>query len=312
MDSRVACRQGELTAIDSVEPWMSSPSVSPSVGPDNPIPAEVALVDAPDSVRDDPATAAEDFGRRIDAAVDELKGRGAEPAAVMLDSVFSSDGLQLDPAGLLQGAAERARAHGALYLADEVQAGFGRTGRWWGFQRHDVLPDMVVLGKPMGNGLPIAALVSRPDLLDTFGRKVRYFNTFGGNPVSIAAATAVLDEIETRQLIRHAGTLGRDLLDAIGAVVSNDEGVAAIRGAGLFLAVEFVTGAGSAGSADPDPDRAARVVNAMREQRILISASGTYDNVLKIRPPLIFPASAVPRLVDGLAASLAHTRNRKP
>jgi 4-aminobutyrate aminotransferase-like enzyme len=278
--------------------------ISPSLGPNNPIPVQVALVDAPDRVRDDPATATEDFGRRIDAAVDELRGRGVEPAAVMLDSVFSSAGLQPDPAGLLKVAAERARAHGALYVADEVQAGFGRTGGWWGFQRHQVLPDLVVLGKPMGNGIPIAALVGRPELLGTFGRKVRYFNTFGGNPVSIAAASAVLDEIEGRELIDHAEGLGQALLDAIGAVVSNEAGVAATRGAGLFLAVEFVTGADS-----PDPDRAARVVNAMRERRILISASGTYDNVLKIRPPLIFPASAVPRLLDGLAASLAQTRS---
>jgi 4-aminobutyrate aminotransferase-like enzyme len=287
--------------------------ISPSLGPNNPIPAQVALVDAPDRLRDDPATATEDFGRRIDAAVDELRERGAEPAAVVLDSVFSSDGLQPDPVGLLKVAAERARAHGALYLADEVQAGFGRTGGWWGFQHHEVVPDLVVLGKPMGNGLPIAALVGRPDLLDAFGRKVRYFNTFGGNPVSIAAASAVLDEIEGRQLIGHAEGLGRELLDAIGDVVSNDAGVAVTRGAGLFLAVEFVVGADSPGPDSPDPDRAARVVNAMRERRILISASGTYDNVLKIRPPLIFPASAVPRLVEGLAASLAaspaRTRN---
>ncbi|HET7012683.1 MAG TPA: aspartate aminotransferase family protein [Streptosporangiaceae bacterium] len=279
--------------------------ISPSLGPHNPIPVQVALVDAPDSVRDDQAAATEDFGRRIDAAVEELKGRGVELAAVMLDSVFSSDGLQLDPAGLLKVAAERARAHGALYIADEVQAGFGRMGRWWGFQRHEVLPDLVVLGKPMGNGLPIAALVARPELLDAFGRKVRYFNTFGGNPVSIAAASAVLDEIEDQRLIGHAQSLGRELLDAIGEIVSNDPGVAATRGAGLFLAVEFVTGAGSPDPGSPDPRRAARVVNAMRDRRILISASGTYDNVLKIRPPLIFPASAVPRLVDGLAASLA-------
>jgi 4-aminobutyrate aminotransferase-like enzyme len=294
-------------------------AISPSLGPNNPIPAEVALVAAPDSVRDDPATATEDFGRRIDAAVDELNERGVEPAAVVLDSVFSSDGLQPGPVGLLKVAAERARAHGALYIADEVQAGFGRTGGWWGFGHHEVLPDLVVLGKPMGNGLPIAALISGSAVLDAFGRKVRYFNTFGGNPVSIAAASAVLDEIEGRQLIQHADALGGQLLDAIKDVVSNDAGVAATRGAGLFLAVEFVTAPDSPSPNSPNPDspspnspdpaRAANVVNAMRERRILISASGTYDNVLKIRPPLIFPASAVPRLVDGLAASLAQTRN---
>jgi 4-aminobutyrate aminotransferase-like enzyme len=275
--------------------------LSPALGPDNEVPAEVVLVDAPDSVRDDPATAVAEFGRRIDAGVAELRARGVTLAALVVDSVLSSDGLQTQPTGLLRTAAERARAHGGLYLADEVQPGFGRTGaQWWGFQRHDVVPELAVLGKPMGNGMPISAVVGRADLFETFGRRVRYFNTFGGNPVSVAAASAVLDELQDRQLLQHSETLGGELLSAVRDLTRDDAGVAEVRGAGLFLGVEFVAPDGT-----PDPERATRVVNAMRDRRILISASGTHDNVLKIRPPLVFPRSAAPRLLEGLAESLA-------
>jgi 4-aminobutyrate aminotransferase-like enzyme len=282
--------------------------ISPSLGPHNPIPPHVALVDAPDSVRDDPATAPRELGRRIDAAVAELEGRGFGLAALVIDSVLSSDGLQTQPRTFLQVAAERARAHGGLYVADEVQPGFGRTGaQWWGFERHGVVPDLAVIGKPMGNGIPIAALVARSDLLDAFGAKVRYFNTYGGNAVSIAAATAVLDEIEERGLLGHSAALGAELLTAITDLTREDAGVAQVRGAGLFLAVELVTTGG-----EPDAARAARVVNAMRERRVLISASGTYDNVLKIRPPLVFPPSQAPRLLDALGESLAETAAPAP
>lgn len=275
--------------------------VSPSLGPHNPLPPEVAVVDAPDMVRDDPATAVDAFARRVDEAVAELESRGVRLAAVLLDSVMSSDGLQPLPLGLLEAAAGRARAHGGLYVADEVQAGFGRTGaQWWGFERHGVVPDLVVLGKPMGNGLPLAGVVGSAQVLDAFGHQVRYFNTFGGSPVSIAAGSAVLDEIEGRGLLQHSEDLGRELLEGLRSVAERHDGVAQVRGAGLFAAVELVGPDGA-----PDPARAAAVVNALRERRILISASGRHGEVLKIRPPLVFPSSQLPRLLDGVDAALA-------
>ncbi len=279
-------------------------AISPSLGPNNPIPTDVALVDAPDQVRDDPTAAAERFGRGIDAAVAELHARGIAVAAIVIDSIMSSDGLQPHPTDILRVVADRAAKYGAVYVADEVQSGFGRTGsQWWGFERHHVVPDLVVLGKPMGNGIPISAVVGRPDLFEAFGRPMRYFNTFGGNPVSIAAASAVLDELEGRNLLDHSETLGGTLLLGIRELVAGDTGVAQVRGAGLFLAVEFVSE-----DTRPDAHRAAKVVNLLRERRILISASGTYNNVLKIRPPLVFPSTAAPRLLDGLDAALAETR----
>jgi 4-aminobutyrate aminotransferase-like enzyme len=277
-------------------------SISPSLGPNNPIPPNVALVDAPDAVRDAFGSAAMAFGERIDRSIAELKERGFEPAALVLDSVMSSDGLQVGDPALVQVAADRARACGALYVADEVQGGFGRTGRWWAFGQ-SVTPDLVVLGKPMGNGLPIAAVVGRPDSFDAFGRSVRYFNTFGGNPVCVAAASAVLDEIQERSLVRHAQDAGSELRSSLSSAIGGDPAVAQVRQAGLFLAVELI-GPGGA----PDSDRALRVVNAMRRRRILISASGTYDNVLKVRPPLVFPRDAMPQLIEGLVESFDETQ----
>lgn len=276
--------------------------VSPSFGPNNSIPDHVALIDAPDSVRDG-TTGPDEFARRTDAAVAELEARGHRVAAVLIDSVLSSDGLQLPDAAVLAAVRERARAHGALYIADEVQSGFGRTGsHWWGFERHGIDPDLVVLGKPMGNGIPIAGVVGRAAHFEAFGSQVRYFNTFGGNPVSIAAANAVLDEIEDRRLLEHADALGRRMAIELADRLAGESGVAEVRAAGLFLAVELV------GDGDfPDPARTSRVVNLMREKQILISASGTYDNVLKIRPPLVFPESSADHFLQALVESVAQS-----
>lgn len=278
--------------------------ISPALGPNNTIPETVELVEAPDTLRET-GDVAERFTDRVRAAIAAMRARGIAPAALIIDSVLSSDGLQVDPAGLLAPAAAVAREAGALVIADEVQAGFGRTGVWWGFQRHGFVPDLVVLGKPMGNGIPISAVVSEAGILESFGRNVRYFNTFGGNPVSIAAANAVLDELEDRELVSSAGALGAELKSGIAALKESDPGVAAVRGAGLFLAVEICD---PADGAAPDPERAARIVGHMREHRVLISASGAGENVLKIRPPLAFESTHAPRLLEALASALRETR----
>lgn len=277
-------------------------AISPSLGPNNPIPANVLLVDAPDSVRDDPATATEAFCKRVEDAIALFDARGIPFAGMVVDSVLSSDGLQPGPIGVLNAAIDAVRAAGGLYIADEVQSGFGRIGsHWWGFQRHELNPDLVVLGKPMGNGLPISAVVGRSELFDRFGRDVRYFNTFGGNPVSIAAAQAVLDELVSRELLASSIEVGGLLQHEIEALTASDAGVAEVRSAGMFLGIEFVD---DRASRRPDPARALRVVNAMRNDRILISASGRYDNVLKIRPPLVFGVEHAPRLLEGLDRAL--------
>lgn len=298
-------RQGILATAHAYHgTTQAAAEVSPSLGPNNAIPDHVVLVDAPDTVREDPDEAATAFARRVAAGIDELRRRGYEPAGMIVDSILSSDGLQTGPPGLLEPAARVVQESGALWIADEVQSGFGRTGTWWGFERHGLRPDLVVLGKPMGNGIPISALVGRADLIQAFGRDMRYFNTFGGNPVSIAAATGVLDELMGRRLLDNARELGAQAADRLREITAHDPRVVDVRQAGLFLAVELVT---DPDTLVPDAARASSIVNHMRERRVLISASGTHDNVLKIRPPLAFTADHLPRLLEAVDESIRAT-----
>ena len=276
-------------------------AVSPSLGPNNVIGDDVVLVTAPDADRDDPATMAEEFAARVRSAIAELHRRGVGFAGMIVDSILSSDGVQSDPEGFLAPAVRAVQEAGGLWIADEVQPGFGRLGStWWGFQRHGIEPDLVVLGKPMGNGIPIGALVGRDGVMAKFGRDIRYFNTFGGNPVSIAAATAVLDVIEEEALLDNVKRSGQRLLEGLREIAGRHDGVGGVRGIGLFLAMEFVDGD------DPDAATASRVVNELRERRILISASGPHENVLKIRPPLPFTTEHADLLLGELDDVLAH------
>ncbi|MBO1900339.1 aspartate aminotransferase family protein [Leucobacter weissii] len=287
--------------------------ISPSLGDGNPLPPYVALVDAPDSVRGaGPEAAEREFLAQISAAIERLTARGFGFAGMIVDSVLSSDGLRLEPAGFLTRAARLVRAAGGLTIADEVQPGFGRTGSWWGFQRHTAdapgfAPDLVVLGKPMGNGVPISAVIGSAEIFEAFGSEVRYFNTFGGSAASIAAAGAVLDEIAERRLLEHAARVGSILLSGLRDLAADSERrgrgprIAEVRGAGLFLSVEYASDA----DGTPDPEAAVRMVDALRERRILVSASGTHENVLKIRPPLVFDDADAARFLDGFAEASA-------
>ena len=190
-------------------------ALSPSLDPTMVAIDQVELVQAPPSS----TGSSEDvdaFGRRVAAAVDALVARGVHPAALIVDSVLSSDGLVPAPAGFLAGAAAAVRAAGGLYISDEVQAGFGRTGHMWGFERHGVVPDIVTMGKPMGNGYPLAGLAARADIVDAFGRERRYFNTFAGTPVACAAGLAVLDVLAEERLVERAGVVGSQLLADVG------------------------------------------------------------------------------------------------
>ena len=189
---------------------------------------------------------------------------------------------------------------GGLFVADEVQAGFARTGQaMWGFRRHRIEPDLVTMGKPMGNGMPIAAVAARPELLDAFGRATRYFNTFGGSSVSVAAAIAVLDVIEDEGLAANAEAVGARLLAGLAALEARHAVLRDVRGAGLFVGADLVA---------PDGDSAAladRVVNRLRDRRVLLAATGPGRDVLKIRPPLVFSSADVERLVEALDDVLA-------
>ncbi|OOY24761.1 aspartate aminotransferase family protein [Thioclava sediminum] len=258
---------------------------SPSLGANVDLGPHVRTVPAPDAYRQGEDMAA-NFAAAVEAAFADLKRHGIKPALFICDGIFASDGVFDGPRGFLKGAVDAAHAAGAVYIADEVQSGFGRTGdALWGFQRHDVVPDLVTMGKPMGNGYPVAGVAVRPELVEEFGRKARYFNTFGGNAVAIAAATAVLDVIEGEGLTENAREIGAYLQDGIRARAEAHPCIGDVRGAGLFLGVEIVS---DRAAKTPDAAATSVIVNGLREERVLISACSKTHNVLKIRPPLVF------------------------
>jgi len=259
---------------------------SPSLGYGVPLGQHVRAVPAPDAYRAGRNEVGRKFAVDVQAAIDDLARHGVKPAALIFDTIFSSDGVLCDPPGFIQDAIAAVRAAGGLFIADEVQPGFARTGtHMWGFQRHGVVPDMVTLGKPMGNGLPIAGVVARPDLLGEFARTARYFNTFGGNPVCCAAALAVLDVIRDEGLQENARVVGDYMQAGLREIAEKDERIGEVRGAGLFIGVDFVR---DHHTKEPDEETGLAMVNRLRERRVLISASGPLGHVLKIRPPLPF------------------------
>ena len=268
--------------------------LSPSLGSGVPLGHHVRTIPAPD-----PAHHTGDLGTgfaaHVQAAIDDLLRHGIKPAALIVDTVFSSDGLFPDPRGFLQPAVNAIHAANGLFIADEVQPGFGRTGaHWWGFQRHGVTPDMVSLGKPMGNGYPVAALVLRPEVLAEFGAKVRYFNTFGGNAVAAATAIAVIEVIEQENLLTNAASVGSYLANGLRALATRHDALGNLRATGLFFGQD-ITREGA-----PDPKEAARIVNALRHAGVLISATGPKGHTLKIRPPLILQQSHADIFLDRL------------
>ena len=272
-------------------------AASPSLGAFVKLGDHVRTVDAP--AGNDAATGRR-FADGVRAAIDDLTAHGIQPAALLVDTVFSSDGVFTEPAGFLAEAVAAIRAAGGVFIADEVQPGFGRTGdAFWGFQRHGVVPDIVTLGKPMGNGHPVAGIAIKPEVLANFGRQCRYFNTFGGNPVSMAAAMAVLDVIEGEGLQERARLLGQRLRDGIAALRGSHPAIGAVRGAGLFVGVELQDGTDRPASA-----LAARVVNGMRRRGVLLSATGPNADTLKIRPPLVIGQDEIDLLVNTLAEVL--------
>jgi 4-aminobutyrate aminotransferase-like enzyme len=279
--------------------------VSPSLGPNVPLGEHVRVVPAP--------APGVNFTAAVAWAIADLERHGARLAAFLADSLFSSDGVLPDPPGFLAPIAEIVHAAGGLYIADEIQAGFGRTGtHLWGYERHGIAPDIVTLGKPMGNGLPVAGIVARQEVLADFGQRARYFNTFGGNPVCIAAAMAVLDVLEAERLPANAAETGTYLRDGIGRLAAGSAVLAGVRGAGLYLGVDVTDPATGA----PSGDLAAVIVNQMRQRRVLISATGPHGSVLKIRPPLPFGREHADQLlavlaevVSGLEAEKARPRS---
>lgn len=273
---------------------------SPSLGENVNLGVHVRAVPAPDSYRS--GNVAEEFTAAVKAAIADLQRHGIKPALFICDGLFASDGVFDGPGGFLKGAVDAIRAAGGVYIADEVQSGFGRTGEaMWGFQRHGVVPDLVTMGKPMGNGFPVAGVAARAELLAEFGKKARYFNTFGGNAVAVAAASAVLDVIEEENLLENARTIGLHLRQGFAALARTHQCIGDVRGAGLFLGVEIVS---DRARKTPDGATATRIINGLRDENVLISGCAKAANVLKIRPPLVFSRENADELIAKLGRVL--------
>ncbi|MEP7457376.1 aspartate aminotransferase family protein [Phyllobacterium sp. SB3] len=275
---------------------------SPSLGKPVNLGAHVRTVPAPALYRSVDGDVAGKFTRDVQAAIDDLLRHGIKPAILIVDSLFTSDGVLADPAGFLAGAVKAIRDAGGLFVADEVQPGFARTGEhMWGFERHGVVPDMVTLGKPMGNGQPISGVVVRPDIVKSFGENARYFNTFGGNAVSCAAAMAVLEAIQEEGLQQNARDVGAYLGAGLRRLQEKRDIVGDVRGAGLFFGLEVVK---DKQGMIADRERTTRIVNKMRDDGVLISICGGGYNVLKIRPPLVFSRDNADMFLDTLEKAL--------
>ncbi|MFH8135764.1 aspartate aminotransferase family protein [Pantoea osteomyelitidis] len=275
---------------------------SPSLGTAVDLGPHVRMVPAPRQYHADGADLGDRFTRDVEAAIADLQRHGIKPAALIVDSLFTSDGILPGPTGFLKGAVDAIKRSGGLFIADEVQPGFGRTGEhMWGFQRHGVIPDIVTMGKPMGNGQPIAGLLATTDVLEEFGQRSRYFNTFAGNTVSCAAALAVLKTIEKDDLIAHAREVGKRLLDGISALGDRHQAIGNVRGAGLFVGVELVS---DRQSRTPDRWLTSQVVNRMRQKGILLSACAMGHNVLKIRPPLVLTREHAGMIISAIDEAL--------
>lgn len=281
-------------------------SFSPSLGENSPLGTWVRRVPAPDSYR----VPHENMGRwladQVATQIADLERHGEGLAAFVADSLFSSDGIFSHPTNILRPVAELVRQAGGLFVADEVQAGFVRSGeRFWGYQRHSVNPDIVSMGKPMGNGYPVAGIAVAPEVVERFGNEMRYFNTFGGNTVAIAAAQATLDFIDEEKLMENANRVGQFVRDGLKEIASRYERIGDVRGAGLYIGVELVK---DRATKEPDAAAASAIVNGLRERRVLISATGFNANTLKIRPPLIFSKENATRLLtelEGVVGSIS-------
>lgn len=238
------------------------------------------------------------YASLVGDAIGELQRRGRKPAMLLFDGIFDACGLFTAPDGYFKSAYEQVRAAGGLCVADEVQSGLCRLGdHMWGFADSGVVPDIVTLGKPIGDGHPLAAVVTTPAIAEAFSRKFHYFNTFGGNPVAAAVGLAVLDVIEQENLLQNvhevSGYLGEKLRELAGRFPL----IGDVRGKGFFMGLELVR---DRSTLEPAVAEAARIRDSLRDQGVLVATSGPLDNLIKIRPPLVFSRENADLLLENL------------
>ncbi len=252
-------------------------------------------------VEGDEQTRCDAYVAKVAEAIKYFSDNDIPLAGMLVCSIFANEGLPDIPVGFMARATELVHAAGGLVISDEVQAGYCRTGKWWGYEISDFVPDIVVTGKPMGNGLPVSACAASADLVNAYRSQTRYFNTFASSPLQAAAGNAVLDVIEQENLVDHVATVGSYLREELKGLVGQNRNFAEVRGQGLFIGLEWVK---DDGSDEPDRGGAVRMVNALKDKGFLTSNAGAYGNVVKIRPPLVFQKSHADRFLEAFADCL--------
>ena len=220
---------------------------------------------------------------QLEATINSFADQGGF-AGMMLCSILANEGLPDPPEGWFVEATAMVKAAGGLIIADEVQAGFGRSGSWWGYEVSDFTPDVVCMGKPMGNGFPVSAMAASHEMVSKFRETHRYFNTFASSPLQAAAGSAVLDEIIENGLVQQVTDVGAGLKTALTDLQREHPQMGDVRGSGLFIGIDWV----APGTTDPDVSGAQRMVESLKSRLILLGKAGQHGNVLKIRPPLVF------------------------
>ncbi len=266
----------------------------------------VATIMAPDDFRQDPVTPAR-AAAEAERAIGRIKEVGHELAGFFIDPAMTSSGIPNVPPGFIDAIAGVIRAHGGLVVSDEVQSGFGRTGVMWGHEREGFVPDIVTIGKPVGNGQPLGVVVTRREILDSFMEQKELFSTFGGNPVSCAAGLAVLDVIENEGLVANSASVGRYLKDSLVQLAQTQRLIGDVRGSGLLVGLELVS---DRDQKAPAAGETALLVELMREAGVLVGSSGRQQNVLKLRPPLIARRQHVDIFIEALDSSLREVDRR--
>lgn len=272
-----------LKAAEGLDPWVRTLRIPDLLG--SPLPEEELLAN----------TLVE-----LDAAIASLQAAGHGVRACLFDPLFSTEGMPLLPAGLTAAIGERVRAAGGMVIADEVQSGFGRTGtRMWGHQAVGLVPDLVTMGKPMGNGHPMSAVVTSEAVMEAFGSRNEFFNTFAGNPVSAAAGEAVLLEMEAEGLMARAHAVSLAARPELERLAGRFDFLGSVRGQGTFMGIDFVHHQGA-----PAPELARAAVEGMKSRGVLISKIGRHESVLKMRPPLAFGLKELPVFLGALEETL--------
>jgi len=238
--------------------------------------------------------------KEVEKQIEGFNQDGIKFAGLIFCSIFANEGLPDFPKDYLSKVSKLVRDSGGVVILDEVQAGFGRTGTWWGYELSNVSPDIAVMGKPMGSGLPVSGVVTTEEISDSFHEKAFYFNTTAATPLQAAVGGTVIDIIQDEGLIENAEKIGGYLKAELLKIKDDFDYLGDIRGPGLFIGLDIVD---NKEDKNPDREKAIEIVEILKGKGVLISNAGQYRNVLKLRPPLVFDSSHADLLLDELRAS---------